>query len=222
MTKYFVTFCFCCIVYSIFSRDLELIKSQIDDSKDIYENSIENYKSSEMWRIWAFPIGDAFSSSELKSNGQIDFSIKNISDLDLNTAWIEGKSNEGIDEQFGFTFNFSKDSEYGGAYEFFGIVNLFNGYCKSIETWQQYSRVKRLKVFYNKIPLCIIELADTWHLQYFDIGKFFKYKRDKKYMNAPYEIKRGDKLTFEIIEVYYGSKYKNVALSEFIALGAGN
>jgi hypothetical protein len=206
-----------------FAQELEIIAAkQIEKSSDIYENSIEGYKTNEFWGIWTMPIGDAFSTSELKAQGKINYSIKNVSDYDLNTAWIEGKMDYGIGERFGFTFNFPENTEYGGAYQFYGIINLFNGYCKSLETWQQNSRVRKLKVYYNDTPVCIVELIDVWHFQYFDIGKFFKFKRDKKYMDAPYEIKQGDKLTFEIVDVYAGTKYKDVAISEFMAEGAGN
>jgi len=214
---------FSLISISAISQNLEIIKAlQIEKSSDIYENNIDGYKTNEFWGIWTMPIGDAFSTSELKPQGQINYSIKNISDYDLNTAWIEGKTDSGIGERLGFTFNFPVNTEYGGAYQFYGIVNLFNGYCKSLETWQQNSRIKKLKVYYNNTPVCIVELIDTWHFQYFDIGKFFKYKRDEKYMEAPFEIKQGDKLTFEILDVYHGTKYKDVALSEFMAEGAGN
>ena len=41
-------------------------------------------------------------------------------------------------------------------------------------------------------------------------------------MNAPYEIKEGDVLKFEIVSVYKGSTYKDVAISEFLCEGAGN
>lgn len=205
------------------SQNLEIIKAiQIEKPSDIYENNIEGYKTNEFWGIWTMPIGDGFSTSELKPQAQINYSIKNISDYDLNTAWIEGKTDYGTGERFGFTFDFPENTEYGGAYQFYGVINLFNGYCKSLDTWRQNSRIQKLKVYYNDNPVCIVELLDTWHFQYFDIGKFFKYKRDKKYMEAPFEIKQGDKLTFEILDVYAGTKYKDVALSEFMAEGAGN
>ena len=207
----------------IFSQELEIIKSgQIEKSNDIYENSIEEYKKSEYWDIWTTPIGKAFSTSQLKPYKQINYSIKNISDYDLNTAWIEGKTDYGIGEKFGFTFDFPENTQYGTVYEFYGIVNVFNGYCKSLETWQQNSRVRKLKVYYNDTPICIVELIDTWHFQQFDIGKFFKYKRDEKYMDAPFEIIQNDKLTFEILDIYAGTKYKDVAISEFMAQGAWN
>lgn len=219
-----VIFVFICLIsLRALTQNLENIKAhQIEKSTDIYEESIEEYKTNEFWGIWTMPIGEAISTSELKPQGQTNYSIKNISDYDLNTAWIEGKTDYGIGERFGFTFDFPENTGYGGAYQFFGIINLFNGYCESLETWQQNSRVWKLKVYYNDQPVCIVELIDTWHFQYFDIGKFFKYKRDNKYMDAPFEIKQGDKLTFEILDIYGGTKYKDVAISEFMAEGAGN
>jgi hypothetical protein len=41
-------------------------------------------------------------------------------------------------------------------------------------------------------------------------------------MQAPHEIKQGDSLKFEIVEVYAGSKYKDTAISAFFAEGAKN
>jgi hypothetical protein len=83
------------------TQDLVTIKAeQIDKESDIYENSIDSYKTSEFWGIWTMPIGDAFATSELKSQGQINYSIENISDYDLITAWIGGKTECGFGERF--------------------------------------------------------------------------------------------------------------------------
>lgn len=223
MKKMFLFTFIALLPFITISQELEIVKSTlIKESDDIYENSIEDYKNNEYWDIWTTPIGKAFSTTELKPDGQLNYSINNISDYNLNTAWIEGEADYGIGEQFGFTFDFPENTQYGSVYEFYGIVNLFNGYCKSLETWQQNSRVRKLKVYYNDTPICIVELIDTWHFQHFDIGKFFKYKRDEKYMNAPFELIQNDKLTFEILDVYAGTKYKDVAIAEFMAQGAWN
>jgi hypothetical protein len=223
MTKTLITLIFILTTCRAYPQDLEIIKSRpIAKESDDYENDIEKYKTNDLWGIWTMPIGPAFSSSELKPQGMINYSIKNISDYNLNTAWIPGNTENGVGESFGFTFKFPENTAYGGAYQFFGQINLFNGYCKSLDVWQKNSRVKKLRVYFNNKAICDIELIDTWHFQIVDIGKFFKYKRQNKYMDAPYEVKQGDKLTFKILEVYPGDKYKNVALSEFMAEGAGN
>ncbi|MCU4157330.1 hypothetical protein J1N10_15240 [Carboxylicivirga sp. A043] len=139
----FIVLCF--INLNVVSQDLEHIKSrQIDKSSDYYESSINGYRTNEFWCIWTMPMGNAFSSSELKPQGNIDYSISNVMDYDLTTSWIEGKTDYGVGEKFGFTFNFPESTEYGGAYQFYGIVNVFNRYCKSLEVWQQNSRIRNL------------------------------------------------------------------------------
>ena len=194
----------------------------VKKDNDSYEKTLEGYKNSEFWPMWSMPIGTPYASSSLIATGENTYSVKNIMDYDLNTAWIEGDSAYGIGEFFEFTFDFPENTEYAGAYQFYGICNLFNGYCKSKELWEANSRVKKLKVYYNNQFVCYVELCDTWQFQSFDIAKYFINRRDNKYMNAAYEIKNGDTLKFEIIELFKGSKYKDVAISEFLCEGAGN
>jgi hypothetical protein len=67
-----------------FSQDLEVIKADTN----IYESCIESYKTNEMWGIWTMPIGKPYSSSHLSPQISIDYEVGNISDYDLNTAWI--------------------------------------------------------------------------------------------------------------------------------------
>jgi hypothetical protein len=97
-------------------------------------------------------------------------------------------------------------------------VEVFNGYCKSESIWKANSRVKRLKMYYNDIPVCIVELADTWQHQSFDIGKFFL---SNQYPEAPFQLSNGSSLKFEIMDIYEGDKYKDVAISEFVTPSYG-
>ncbi|MDO9614790.1 MAG: hypothetical protein Q7J86_09735 [Bacteroidota bacterium] len=194
----------------------------VDKNNDKYEESLEAYKNSEFWPMWSMPIGIPHASSSLIASDENTYSVKNIIDYDLNTAWVEGGTAFGIGEYFEFKFDFPENTEYAGAYQFYGVCNLFNGYCKSKDLWQANSRVKKLKVYFNNQFVCYVELCDTWHFQSFNIGKYFINRRDNKYMNANYEIKNGDVLRFEIREVFKGSKYKDVAISEFLCEGAGN
>jgi hypothetical protein len=211
------------LLYSLQVDCADTVYSKIvDKDNDNYEASLEAYKNSEFWPMWSMPIGIPHASSSLIALGENSYSVKKIIDYDLNTAWVEGDTSYGIGEYFEFTFDFPENTGYAGAYQFYGICNLFNGYCKSEKLWEANSRVKKLKVYYNNQFVCYVELCDTWRFQSFDIGKYFINRRDNKYMNANYEIKNGDTLKFEIIEVFEGSKYKDVAISEFLCEGAGN
>lgn len=211
------------LIISFCTQDsVQLIKAkEIDSSNDNYESSLDAYKTSEFWPMWSMPIGIPSASSTLESSKGNTYNVENLTDYDLNTAWV-GDSVYGVGDYFEFTFDFPENTGYAGAYQFYGVCNLFNGYCKSEELWKANSRVKKMKVYYNDQFVCYVELCDTWHLQFFDIGEFFINRRENKYLNAKYEIKNGDVLKFEILEVFKGDKYQDVAISEFLCEGAGN
>lgn len=202
--------------------DWPVINATIDKSDDFYETSIDGYKKNEYWGNWAMPLSDRInSSSQKKSTKSISYNAKNLQDYNLNTACVF--NNDSVSNRyFEFKFEFLQNTSYAGAYQFHGICNVFNGYCKSLKTWTENARVKTLLVYYNDKPICYVTLKDTWHFQDFDISKFFKNKRDKKYLAARYEIKNGDRLRFKIIDVYKGTKYTDVAISEFLCEGGTN
>ena len=77
-------------------------------------------------------------------------------------------------------------------------------------------------MYLNQTPICIIELQDTWQYQIVDIGRFFKNLESNQYPDAKYELNNRDQLKFEIMDIYPGTKYKDVALSEFVIKGAPN
>lgn len=206
---------------SIQPTSLPTINSVIDTSRSYYETSIAGYKTNEFWGIWSLPISDICTVSSTKKPEDNNFySIKNIQDQNLNTAWIPANNDKSNRQYFEFTF--PKDYQYASAYQFQGICDLFNGYCKSLKIWRENSRVKKLLVYYNGIPLCYVKLLDTWHFQYFDISRFFINRPRGTHLYAKIEIKEGDKLRFEIVDTYQGTKYNDVAISEFLCDGATN
>lgn len=197
-------------------NNLKTIKSiQIDSNHFAYNNSIDEYKKSEEWAIWSIPITGIYrSTSNLNTESSLKYAKNCITDYDLNTYW-EGKLLSKI------VVVFHNPELFGAGLEFYGKINLFNGCCESESKWKEYSRVKTMKIYFNTTPICLVELRDTWHFQSFDISNYFqnKYKENK---SAQFEIKRGDAITFEIVEQYYGSKYKELIISEFMAQGAAN
>lgn len=210
-------------VNAIHAQSLTVISAtEPDENNELYENSIDAYKVNEFWGIWSVPIGRAIASSVLPSRGDVTYSIENISDLNLNTAWIEGEKDYGIGVSIQFEFHYGDNEKYGSAYQFQGICVVFNGYCKSEKTWKENSRVKKLKVYIDNTPICYVNLIDTWRFQTFDISRYFVNSTQRENQEGKYKIKEGDVLKFEICEVYKGSKYKDTAISEFLAKGAGN
>lgn len=75
-------------------------------------------------------------------------------------------------------------------------VYIFNGYQYSYSAWKNNSRVKKFRVYSDGDTLCYLELKDVMGGQYFDLRDHYTW------------------LKFEIVEVYKGDKWSDVAISE--------
>jgi len=144
------------------------------------------------------------ASSRLASQGENKYDVSRLEDGLLKTAWVEGVEGQGTGEYIIFNFPKSK-------FESMDSVNCngfyaLNGYCKSTSVWKANSRVKELKMYYNGTPLYVIRLHDSMNMQCFTFSTIW--------------LKPGDKIKFEILEVYPGSRYMDTAISELIPLGA--
>jgi len=129
------------------------------------------------------------ASSTLANQGKYNYDIKNINDDDPMTAWVEGKADYGIGEFF----------EIKAA----GINTIYNGYQSSPKSWIENSRVKKFKVYKNNVALCYLELTDEMGRQSFELPGHNNYNPEKEYI-----------FKFEILDVYKGSKWQDVAISE--------
>ena len=202
--------------YTAQSQNLEVITSTpAKEGEYAFAQSLDEIHTGEKWGWHSGKVGNATATSTLESNNVSNYQVENLHDLNLKTAWVEGDSNYGTSESF--TFLLSSDEPFN--YENFdGVIEVFNGYCKSESIWKANSRVKRLKMYYNNVPVCIVELADTWQHQSFTIQKFFV---SHKYPDAPFTLSDGSRLKFEIIAIYAGDKYNDVAISEFVTPSYG-
>ncbi|MFC1482810.1 hypothetical protein ACFL56_00980 [Candidatus Margulisiibacteriota bacterium] len=136
------------------------------------------------------------ASSSLKQEGKTTYFAKNAHDFIFSTAWIEGNKDYGIGEYIDFYF--------GNDTPRVTHVSLYNGYQKSDTSWKENTRVKKIKMYINKIPYAILHCKDTKKEQTFDLGKPLGHREDGKDLI----------LRFEIMEVYPGNKYKDTAISE--------
>ena len=134
------------------------------------------------------------ASSILPSNDSLYVS-DNIHDFNLLTAWVPDTKQEVIGAKINFHFKpFSPRVTQ---------IKIYNGYIKKHDLWKKNARVKKLKLYVNNKPIAILELQDTTAEQ------SFKFEP----LNSKVE-NRESIITFEIIEVYKGSKYDDVAISE--------
>lgn len=144
-----------------------------------------------------------FSSSSFLESSE-KYGSKNIHDFDLKTAWVEGNEDYGIGENIDITFEFSSGKPK------ITTVDIFNGYCKSESLWKANSRVKKLAFYANGELIGNFLLEDVYKKQRFKIGSLDGDENHKLV------------LTFKIVEVYKGEKYKDVAISEINFDGTGD
>jgi hypothetical protein len=141
------------------------------------------------------------NASSYLNGKKYSFPASNINDYNLETPWISSNKTKVKADIVEFTYDYSKNTQSGNAISINSFY-IINGY-RNYKLWKHYSRIKKLKMFINNMPIAYIELKDTYKFQSVDFpdyllsfGKIWRIK-------------------FEIIEVFKGGKYKNTAISEF-------
>lgn len=172
---------------------LDSINSFIGDDYDISVYETEGPGCS--WYCGGGPY-KIISSSNLKSNGSINYNAENIHDFSYKTVWAEGADGYGIGEYVEYHFKAQSPR--------ITEIRFANGYVKTDQAWFDNSRVKSIKMYVNGQPFAILNLNDTRAIQYFTLKE-------------PLGRNNGENdwvLKFEIIDVYKGDKYKDVVISE--------
>lgn len=144
-----------------------------------------------------------FGSSFLQPNGENFYDAFNVHDFDLRTAWVEGKENYGIDEAVEIEFEFKADLKLTH-------VTIYNGYCKSIQAWNDNSRARKIGLYANNEYVATLQLRDIYKGQSFYLGKINPDENGKLV------------LKFVLLEVYAGDKFSDTAISEINFDGIGD
>ncbi|MFY7742746.1 MAG: NADase-type glycan-binding domain-containing protein [Flavobacterium sp.] len=131
----------------------------------------------------------------------------NIHDSDYGTVW---KSNDNIKVNY-IEYIFKAESARVSE------IIIVNGYVKTNELFQEFSRVKKIKMYVNDKPYAILNLNDIKDEQVF-VFKPIGHKKNKNYE----PVNKNDwKIKFEIIEIYNG-KVDIISLSEIYFDGDGH
>lgn len=134
------------------------------------------------------------SSSLSKAEGS-SYVAKNANDLSYQTAWVEGKDDEGVGEYLEYFFKNRSPR--------ITQIIISNGYVKSEVAWRNNNRVKKLKLYVNGKPYGILQVADSRDDQVFEVGTLGRNKDGTDLV-----------LRFEIMEIYKGDKYNDTAITE--------
>ncbi len=136
----------------------------------------------------------AKASSALRSTGKNNYQVSNLIDDDPTTAWVEGKTDEGIGESFEVILQ-------NGYLPW----RILNGYQKNPAVWEDNGRVKKFKVLINNQPVFYLLLEDKMGPQEIKIMKLLPLPKSGR--NQDLQVK------FVIEEVFPGRKFKDTAIS---------
>jgi len=169
-----------------------------------------------------------YASSEINKR----YRIENIVDGDITTCWAT-RLNGGIGEQVLFG-----DPHMPGGYIRYSLAGiiLYNGYCKSKELYYKNNRIKKLRIDIYRVIVYPIETEKglRWYTKNEDINLIYTKRvilPDKfLYKNEIYFNKNLEKdfkntlkqkgiepdylLLFTIEEIYKGTKYNDLCVSE--------
>jgi len=129
-----------------------------------------------------------FASHYLKPQGKNNYKPYYLYNFDLEGAWA---TTGGVGEYIIYKLHGGQDITH---------INIANGYVKDKKTWKNNSRVKKLKVYLNGKFFAILNLKDT---------QFNSFAIDEIKTNID-----GIEIRFEILEIYKGDKYNDIAISE--------
>ncbi len=128
------------------------------------------------------------ASSELEDNSGygLEYSAKNVLDLDYSTAWCPSSE---LNEEIVMDFV--------GPVEV-GTLGIVGGFARDEEIYFENNRIKTLEVWFDdKEAVQTLNFEDRYGMQFFDLS-----------------AEKVQKITFKIKEVYAGSKYKDSCIAE--------
>jgi len=129
----------------------------------------------------------ASASNELPPSQGLSYGAGNTLDGDLATAWNDGAAGPGVGETLSFRFERPVDLTE---------ISMVNGYAKSEDTFQQNARIREARVITDagSFPLTLADSAARQEVER-DFGQT-------------------SSVTLEIVSVYPGTTYDDLALTE--------
>ena len=142
------------------------------------------------------------SSSHLKSQGNNTYTASNLNDYNLQTAWIEGVEGTGSGEWIEYIF---KEQNFANSTIKISGIYLYNGYRKNQNSWNENSRIKKLKISINGEDLLIAKLHNSVNQQSLEFKEI--------------ELRNIKNIRFTIMETYKGNRYSDTSISELKLVG---
>lgn len=188
--------------YSQTEYEIIFLETSIDEFDVIGSDDYEKHNRTSQ-DITEKLLPEARSSAKAEPIGIDVFDAKNIIDGNMKTCWLSTQSpkNDFIELII--------DLEENAAVNSAQLFNFYfvNGWRKDMQTWKDYSRIKKAFISINEVPYGEVTLENTYKFQSMDLEKF-KIEKSKRY-----------RFRIKILEVYQGLKYPNVGLSDIQIIG---
>ncbi|MBS7364814.1 MAG: hypothetical protein KIH03_13505 [Paludibacteraceae bacterium] len=194
-----------------------------------YDNYVREFKNIEpdfnlFYPLKNFARSMPEASSTLQSGKNNSYGVENLIDENPATAWVEGVNGYGEGETLKFCM--TCDSDYDCWGEKISKIYVTNGYSKNEVSFKSNSRVKELEVYITE--MIKRSVAEASKSPYFNI-KDDQCQLDMVYADRYYYFVLDDtmkeqeldldgvkeivSMTFKIVSVYSGDKYKDTAVS---------
>ncbi len=204
MKKAAIFFLVCMTTFSFSQREFEIIlfETVVNEFDVIGEDAYE--KSNRVKEDITLKVkAEVKTTTKAEASGGVIFEATNILDGNMKTCWLS--AGDGRNEDVELVIDLEEVEGINVA--MISDIYFFSGWRKDYQTWKEYSRIKKMIMTVNDLPYGEITFQDTYKQQSIDLEKF---KIDRT---------RRSRIRFRVVDMYKGSKYNQLALSDIQILG---
>lgn len=194
--------CFCLTAKSQIEYEIFVYETNVDAFDVIGNNDYETYNRSTNDITEQLKIKFTASDKAEAANGE-SFEAANLGDGNMKTAWMS--SWDGKNDVIEFVIDLDETPEINSAVIY--SIYFATGRRKDLNSWKNYSRIKKAALSINEKPYAEISFEDTYKMQSIDLEKF-KIEKSKRY-----------RFRLRIIDVYKGSTNDQLAVSDIQITG---
>lgn len=197
----FTAFCFS--GYSQTDYEVFLITANVDPFDIIGNEEYEKYNRVSN-DITEKLMPEAGVKDKAEATGEDTFEAKNLLDGNMKTCWLT--SWDGKNETFEIIIDLEENTNVTN-YAQLNSIYIANGWRKDLQTWKNFSRIKKASMSINEKVYAEVTFEDTYKTQSIDMDKF-KLEKSKRY-----------RIRFRILEVYKGDKSEQLGVSDIQLTG---
>lgn len=195
----------------------EFTSFEVFRSKDIKDQK----KYSGLWSTVNTKINlDSLRISTIASSSLgAAYKSSNLLDGKIDTAWVEGAKDDGINQWFKIQLDATKESPTTTPFSILK-VGVIPGYSKSHKTWNENNRVKTALLVIYSPPFTTPKECEwvVFRLRFKDENKLQIFEIPDEKIGYSMDL-MSKTVWFKIEEVYKGTKYQDTCVSEIIFIG---